>query len=336
MPYEISDASAGFSAREGWMDSKSRLKLRVTDVRCEAKDVLVVELADPESAELPRFTAGAHLEVYLPNGLVRHYSLCNDPDESHRYCLGIGLPRHSRGGSAYIHRNLRVGITLEVSEPRNNFPFVDGDEACTFIAGGIGITPIMAMIRTCIARRRPWQLYYCARSRQRAAFYEELLALAPGRCRFHFDDEQKQVFDVFEAIESLGLDTHLYTCGPAALMEAVEAETMERPPSNVHFEWFSTTAVEHGSQQAFTVVLRRSGKRIEVPPGVSILEALEKQGEGIPYSCREGLCATCRVDVLSGMPDHRDRVLTQAEKAAGDQILICVSRSLSPVLELDL
>ena len=319
------------------MAAPDRLSLKLTDVRSEARDVMVFELRDAGGAMLPPFTPGAHLEVYLPNGLVRHYSLCNDARERDRYCIGVGLARESRGGSKYLHQNLRLGATLNVSAPRNNFPLELAAEESIFIAGGIGITPIMAMIRACEAAHRPWTLHYCTRNRQRTAFYEELRDLAPQRLRFHFDDEQDgRLFDVCAAVRDLAATAHVYTCGPAPLMKAVEAATADRPQDRVHFEWFSASAVDHSADQPFTVVLRNSGTRYEVPPGRSILEVLEDHDAGVPYSCREGLCATCRTTVLSGECDHRDSVLSAAEKASNREMMICVSRARSAVLELDL
>jgi len=319
------------------MPVAATLQLVVTDVRSEARDVVVLELRDPQGAALPPFTPGAHLEVYLPNGLIRHYSLCNDPAETDRYCLGVGLAKDSRGGSRFMHQNLRVGAKLSTSAPRNNFPLELAAEEFVFIAGGIGITPILSMIRSSIAAHRPWRLFYCARNRQRAAFYEDLSILAPERVHFHFDDEQEgRLFDAASALRQASPAAHIYTCGPAPLMKAVEQAASQRPPDRVHFEWFSAAATETTADAAFTVVLRQSGTRYEVPPGRSILEVLEDHGAGVPYSCREGLCATCRTGVLAGEVDHRDTVLTAAEKAANRDMMICVSRAKSAVLELDL
>lgn len=319
------------------MAGADRLALKVTGVRCEARDVLMLELRDPKGGTLPAFTAGAHLEVYLPNGLIRHYSLCSDPRERDRYCIGVGLARDSRGGSKFMHESVRVGGTLNVSAPRNNFPLEPAAQEVVFVAGGIGITPMMAMIHACQAASKPWRLFYCARNRQRTAFYEDLQSLAPDRCHFHFDDEQRgRLFDVQTALSHVGEHTHLYTCGPGPLMQAVEAATAGHPADRVHFEWFTAAAVDSAADKPFTVVLRNSGTRYEVPPGKSILDVLEDNDAGVPYSCREGLCATCRTTVLAGEVDHRDKILSAAEKASNTEMMICVSRAKSDVLELDL
>ena len=318
------------------MTADQRLKLRVSAVRCEARDVLLIELRDPAGAQLPPFTAGAHLEITLAPQLVRHYSLCSDPAERDRYWLGIGLARDSRGGSKRIHDTVRVGSSLTVGLPRNNFPLDGSNDLAVFIAGGIGITPVMAMIRACAASGRPWRLYYCTRNRQRTAFYEDLRALPPERIHFHFDDEQPALFDAAARLAEVPAAGHIYCCGPAPLMNAVQAATAGRDPERVHFEWFTAAEVDNSADQPFEILLRNRGKRLNVPAGRSILEVLEDAGEGVPYSCREGLCATCRTPVLAGIPDHRDSVLSAAERAANDQVLICVSRAKTAVLELDL
>lgn len=319
------------------MATADRISLRVSDVRSEARDVMWFELRDPQGRELPPFTPGAHLELSLANGLIRHYSLCNDATERDRYCIAVGLARDSRGGSRHLHQSLRLGATVQVSAPRNHFPLELAAEGYVFIAGGIGITPIMAMVRHCLAAHRPFRVYYCARNRQRCAFYEELRAIAPGHVVFHFDDEQDgRLFDARAAVAAAGSSAHLYTCGPEPLMKAVEAAAARHPADRVHFEWFTAAATDVAGDRPFTVVLRQSGTRYEVPPGRSILEVLEDHDAGVPYSCREGLCATCRTSVLAGEVDHRDKVLSAAEKATHREMMICVSRAKSDVLELDL
>lgn len=319
------------------MADAERLELKVSAVRCEARDVLWLELRDPRGTDLPPFTAGAHLEFYLSNGLIRHYSLCNDPRERHRYCVGVGRAANSRGGSQYVHDHLRVGTKVVTSTPRNHFALDRAAPDLVFIAGGIGITPILAMIHACRAAGTPWRLFYCARNRQRMAFYEELCALDRSRCHFHLDDESGgRLFEVAQALSVAGAQTHLYTCGPTPLMKAVESATQAWSGDRAHFEWFTAAGVVATADQPFTIVLRQSGTRFEVPPGKSILDVLEDNDAGVPYSCREGLCATCRTTVLAGEVDHRDQVLTATEKAANREMMICVSRAKSAVLELDL
>ena len=308
----------------------------MSNVAAEAKDALVVELRDPSGAALPPFTPGAHIELHLSNGLIRHYSLCNDWRERDRYLVGIGLAAGSRGGSLHVHRTLRPGDIVEVTAPRNNFPLAEAAPRHDFLAGGIGITPILSMVRWCAAQRRDWHLWYLVRSRQRAAFLEDLGEFA-GNVTLHADDEAAALFDVTGTVAGLQADSQIYCCGPAPLMTAVETAAQSRPAAQTHFEWFTPrqpTAVD--ISENFTVVLARSGRRFLVPTGKSILEVLEANHLNVSFSCREGLCATCETPVLAGRPDHRDSVLTASEKAANNTMMICVSRALSDELTLDL
>jgi vanillate O-demethylase ferredoxin subunit len=313
------------------------LTVQVADVQAEARDVMTLELRAPGGGPLPPFEPGAHLDLHLPNGLVRQYSLTNDWRERDRYVIGVGRAADSRGGSSFIHGNVRTGAQLTVSAPRNNFALEPAAERFLFIAGGIGITPIMAMIRWCIANAKAWRLIYAARSRQRAAFYEELCALARSSAQFHFDDERGQVLDVAQAIAELSDGERIYCCGPAPLMDSVRALTEHLPAGTVRFEWFTTPDNdEPQDSSSFTVKLERSGVEFEIPEHKSILEVLEDHGFEIPFSCREGLCGTCVTNVCSGEPDHRDYVLSDEERASGKMMTICCSRSKSPVLSLDL
>ena len=316
----------------------SALELCITDFKSEAKDIVVLELQHPQKRPLSPFTAGSHLEVYLPNGCIRHYSLLNCPSETHRYVIAVGLVADGRGGSLNIHQTLRVGSVLKVSAPRNNFLLVDAPAYC-FIAGGIGITPILSMIRWCIAHGKKWRLFYSVRNKQRTGFYEELQQLADANVHFHFNDEHEgRHLDIHQVIASLSLDEHLYCCGPEALMQSVKNAAGHLPAQHVHFEWFSapssvSTAAQSGS---FTVKLKRANQEIQVMADQSILDALEEAGMDLPFSCRAGICRTCEVTVCSGTPEHLDMILSDEEKAADNTMLICVSRAQSSVIELDL
>jgi vanillate O-demethylase ferredoxin subunit len=316
--------------------SQQPLTLKIADLAAEAKDAMVIELRDPAGGALPPFTPGAHIELHLPDGLIRQYSLCNDARERDRYRVGVGLAKDSRGGSRQIHRLLRVGDTLPITPPRNNFPLAEAAPRHDFFAGGIGITPILSMVKWCEANGRPWHLHYLVRNRQRAAFLEELRPFG-SRLTLHADDEKGGLYDVPGAVAKVPRGSHIYCCGPAPLMLAVEAAASGRPSAEVHFEWF--TAREQAPpvrKEGFTVVLARTKKSFDVPPAKTILDVLEENGIDLPFSCREGLCATCETPVLAGLPDHRDSVLTESEKKANKTIMICISRSLSDTLELDL
>lgn len=319
------------------MTAAQLMTVQVADVRAEACDVMTLELRAIGAEQLPAFDPGSHIDVHLPNGLLRHYSLTNDWRDKDRYVIGVGRAADSRGGSAYVHSSIRAGMQLKISAPKNNFPIDPAGERFLFIAGGIGITPIMAMIRWCVAEGKPWRLIYAARSRQRAAFYEQLCALATSEAQFHFDDESGQVLDVAQAIASWTEGERIYCCGPTPLMDAVKIATEHLPSGTVRFEFF--TAPEPDPDQtsdSFTVSLQRSGAEFVIPADKSILEVLEENGFEVPFSCREGLCGTCVTPVYAGEPDHRDYVLTDEERASGKLMTICCSRSKTSSLTLDL
>jgi tetrachlorobenzoquinone reductase len=319
------------------MTHDATFTVQVSDVRAEALDVMSLELRAVGGGQLPPFEPGAHLDVHLPNGLVRQYSLTNDCRERDRYMIGVARVADSRGGSSFVHSSIRAGAQVTVGGPINNFALDPRAERFLFIAGGIGVTPIMSMIRWCVANAKPWRLIYAARSRQRAAFYDQLYALAESNAQFHFDDERGQVLDVAEALAGWNEGEWIYCCGPAPLMDSVKALTEHLPPGTVRFEWFSTPDDrEPQESNAFKVRLERTGVEFDVPEHKSILEVLEENGIEHPFSCREGLCGTCVTDVCSGELDHRDYVLTDEERASGKLMTICCSRSKSRLLVLDL
>ncbi|HEX5236992.1 MAG TPA: PDR/VanB family oxidoreductase [Sphingomicrobium sp.] len=317
--------------------SNTTFQVQVADVRAEALDVMKLELRAIGGAQLPPFEPGAHLDLHLPNGLTRQYSLTNDWRERDRYVVAVARVADSRGGSSFVHSGVRSGAQLSISAPLNTFALDPRAERFLFIAGGIGVTPIMSMIRWCAVNSKPWRLIYAARSRQRAAFYEELCGLARDTAQFHFDDECGQVLDVAHAIAGRQGSEWIYCCGPAPLMDSVKALTEHLPSGTVRFEWFTTPETgEPQESNVFKVRLERSGVEFDVPENKSILEVLEENGIEHPFSCREGLCGTCLTNVLCGEPDHRDYVLTDEERVSGKLMTICCSRSKSPQLVLDL
>jgi ferredoxin-NADP reductase len=327
------------------------LALRVADVVAEAKDIVAIELRGVGDAPLPAFMPGAHLEFTLPNGCVRHYSLINDNRERDRYVVAVLRVPDSRGGSLFMHRNIAVGDELSVSM-HNNFELDPHAGAYVFIAGGIGVTPIIAMVRWCVAHERPWRLFYTTRNRARTAFYETLRQLDAGRITWHFDEESNgQYLDVGTLLDTVTDGEQVYCCGPRPLMNAVRAAAAERSNRVVKFESFvapgselagnaggaeSSATAQHPADQAFQIVLQRSGITLDVPVDKSVLEVLEDNGFSVPFSCREGQCGTCTQRVLAGVPDHRDYVLSDAERTANDCMQVCVSRALTPTLTLDL
>ncbi|WLH65169.1 PDR/VanB family oxidoreductase [Pseudomonas sp. FP2300] len=315
--------------------SSEFLDLKVASIVAEAKDIIVIELVDPQGQSLPPFEPGAHLELHLPNGLVRHYSLCGDSQDRKHYHVGIGLARESRGGSRFLHGSIAVGSVLRSRPPRNNFPLSDSASHYVFIAGGIGITPILSMIRWCESNNKKWELYYLVRNRQRAAFYETLQSLPGKNVHNHFDDEAGRHFDIQSCISSLESNSHLYCCGPAPLMSGVEASAAQRPDISAHFEWFNAQEIDSSEDKGFRLIARSSGLELDVPADRSILDVLEANGVNVPFACREGICGACETDVVCGDPEHRDLVLTNEEKLSGKRMMICVSRSRTPTLELN-
>ncbi|RQR27759.1 oxidoreductase [Burkholderia sp. Bp9143] len=328
------------------MKKDESMMLVVTGYRAEALDVASFELRDPNGKDLPQFSPGAHLEITLPQyegtpgTLIRHYSLCNDPSERHRYVVAVGRAANSRGGSLAMHEHVRVGSNLRASSPRNNFPLVGDARHYRFIAGGIGITPILSMIRWCQSYQKSWSLLYCTRGRTRTAFYETLKEFGDS-VRFHFDDESGgSLSDLVRELADGGAGEHVYCCGPSGLMHAVEQACADRCPESVHFEWFATTdrsTSERASDEAaFDIVLQSTGQRLHVEPGTSILETLERQGMSVPFACREGLCRTCETPLCGGEADHRDYVLSEEERRTQSSVMICVSRARSSTLTLGL
>ncbi len=321
----------------------STLDLRVRALTWEAEAVLGIELVPTtDGATLPAFTAGAHIDLHLPTGTgdcVRSYSLMNDPAERHRYCIGVNRDAASTGGSAWIHSQLRPGQVLQVSAPRNNFPLDNSAAPAVFIAGGIGITPMLSMIRTAVAQdTRPWTLHYAARNRAAMAFVPELQALARrdgATLHLHLDDEAGQVLDMAGLIAALPAGAHVYACGPRPMLQAFEQTTAGLPAERVHLEYFGAREAP-ATAGGFTVRLHRAGRDVSVAPGQTILDALLATGLEPLYSCQEGYCGTCEVAVLSGVPEHRDAVLDDAEKASNRRMMICCSGSRTPVIEIDL
>jgi vanillate O-demethylase ferredoxin subunit len=314
------------------------LSLQLRAIRYQAEGIHTFEFARPDGGELPPFTPGAHIDLYLANGLVRSYSLCNSSHEQHRYVVGINRDRASRGGSAFLHEKLRVGDVLTIGAPRNNFALNEEADHTVLIAGGIGITPLWCMVQRLESLGKSWELHYCARSGGNAAFLQELLAVesaTEGRLHLHFDDQmQGQLLDLKRIAAAAPRACHFYCCGPVAMLEAFERATQHLAPAQIHVEYFA--AKEAPSKTGgFNVKLARSGKVLQVPQGKSILDVMLEAGLEVPYSCLEGVCATCETRVLDGVPDHRDLVLTKEEQDSNRVIMVCCSGSKSATLVLD-
>lgn len=323
--------------------AEALLEAQVHALRLEARDVISVELQPAQAgAQLPAFEPGSHIDLHLSNGLVRSYSLLNSAKDSSRYVLGVLHSRDSRGGSRHVHEQLRLGARLPISAPRNNFKLVENAEHSVLVAGGIGVTPLLAMFRRLAELGRPAQFIYSARSRQDAAFLAELQRLAvqqPGlRLHCHFDDENGGPPDLRRMLAEFGADTHFYCCGPAPMLAAFEGACVALGHFHRHVERFAPKKQAASAPNGACVVeLRRSRRQITVPEGMSVLDALLAAGVQAEHSCREGMCGACETKVVTGDVEHRDSILTEKEQRANKSMMVCVSRPRSGgTLVLDL
>lgn len=315
------------------------LELRINSIIREAEGVHSVELRAMDNSILPPFTAGSHIDLHLSPGLTRSYSLSNDPQERNRYVVSVQRSPSSRGGSMHVHEQLRVSDRLKISPPRNHFELDESAEHTVLIAGGIGITPLMAMIYRMERLGMRWELFFTARTRALAAFVVELQQFEnrlPGRVHFHFNAEKNAGQLNLEAIVAAAPDTaHIYCCGPQPMLTGFEKATVSIPKSRIHIERFAgngTPVIEGG----FEVRLNRSNRAFKVERGSTILDTLLASGVDIPHSCKQGICGSCKVRVLEGLPDHRDQILTPEERSRNDRMLVCCSGSKTPSIVLDL
>lgn len=318
--------------------ASNTLQVFVHTLRHEAQGIISIELRATEPQDLPAFEAGSHIDLHLPNGLVRSYSLLNDCRERHRYVLGVLKDANSRGGSKAVHEQLRVGMRIEISLPRNNFPLHEEAKHSVLVAGGIGVTPILCMARRLHAAGHSFEVLYFARSRQHAAFLDDLQALG-APLHLHFDDEKGGPPDLKALLAARGsASAHHYACGPAVMLDAFENACASLGYANAHIERFSAVEVAAASDalQSYTVELKRSGKVIEITPAISLLAALQAAHVDVQTSCEEGICGSCETRVLAGTPDHRDSVLSPAEQATNQMMMVCVSGCKSERLVLDL
>ncbi len=309
------------------------MELLIRSITWEGEGICSFELVAPQGVTLPEHAAGAHVDLHLPGGLVRQYSLTNAWD-GRRLVVAVGRDRTSRGGSRWLLDVARPGMRLEVSAPRNSFPLHDDASFTALFAGGIGITPILAMARWLTLVGRPWSLFYAVRDRTVAAFADELAALG-GDVRLHIDAEAGGPPDIAIAMAAVPAGAHLYCCGPEPMIRAFLDAAADRPAEQVHVEHFGAIA-PRADDGALLVELARSGRSIAVTPDQTILDAVLAAGIHVPASCRNGVCGTCETVVLAGEPDHRDLILSDAEKAAGRTMLICCSRAKGQRLTLDL
>jgi len=320
--------------------SVETLKVRVARKRDEADGICSLELLPEQGGVLPAFTAGAHIDVHLSNGLVRQYSLCNPPSDKQRYQIAVLRDPVSRGGSQAVHDLVKEGQVLEISAPKNHFPLAADGRQHLLLAGGIGVTPLMAMAEQLSADGADFALHYFARSASKAAFVDRFVASAfASRVHTHWDDApQDPPWSLATLIGKPQAGQHLYVCGPKGFMDAVlaAARAQSWTEDQLHCEFFGGQVVHDASDAAFTVKLASSGLEIQVGPEQTVVQALHKAGVDVPIACEQGVCGTCLTRVLSGVPDHKDLYLTPEEQAANDQFTPCCSRAKTTMLVLDL
>jgi len=322
------------------MSSAQTLQVRVARKAMEAQDIVTLELVAVDGSALPAFGAGAHVDVQLPGGVTRQYSLCNDPQETHRYLIGVLRDPASRGGSQAVHELVQEGDVLQISAPKNHFPLAHDAQRSLLLGGGIGITPILCMAERLANTGAAFEMHYATRSPERTAFRERIAASNfADKVAFHFDDgAAAQKLDLAALLAQPQAGTHLYVCGPKGFMDAVLNTAREKgwPEEQLHYEFFGAEVAKSDSDASFEIKLASSGRIVMVPKDKTVTQALADAGVEIMMSCEQGVCGTCLTRVLEGVPDHKDSYLTPEEQAANDQFLPCCSRAKTPQLVLDL
>lgn len=314
--------------------SEQLIDVCVADVREVAKDTKIYELRRRDGKPLPAAEPGAHIDVLLPNGKQRQYSLTACEPSPERYLIGVKRDPASRGGSSYMHDEVKAGQTFKIRPPTNHFPLVENAPHVVLIAGGIGVTPIYCMVQRLASLGRSFELHYSCRSRADMAFREELQKFE--QAHLHFDDESGGKFlDIPAIVAATPKDAHLYCCGPLPMLKGFEAATAEWPRAQIHVEYFAPKQ-EPSKTGGFVVELAKSGQEFVIPEGKTILQVLLDAGLYVDYSCELGICGLCQTPLLSGTPEHRDAFLTDEQKAANDTVMICCAGSKSDRLVLDL
>lgn len=314
------------------------LNVRVQQRQLAAPDILLLTLESLDGSPLPAFDAGAHIDLELPNGIVRQYSLCSSPYELSRYALGILLEPESRGGSRSAHQDIKEGDIVRISQPRNLFALVPSKHAM-LMAGGIGVTPMLAMVDHLHAEGASFELHYCVRTLQRAAFLTEMCASPyADKITVHFEDQPETALDVGALFATPDPGTHIYICGPGGFIDYVvgSAEKNGWASSNIHLERFNSSPIDHSGDKAFDIIIADTGATLTVEADETAIAAMARHGLSIPVSCEQGICGTCLLSVIDGTPDHRDMYLSDQERAANDSFLPCCSRAHTSSLTIQL
>ena len=317
----------------------NKFKVIIKKLIWETPDILRLTLVDPNNAQLPQWNAGAHIDIHLENNLIRQYSLSNDPANSDHYEIAVLKEKDGRGGSQFIHDTFSEGLEIEISKPQNHFQLAPEADFHIFLAGGIGITPIMAMIAELENQKKNYVLHYCTRTIENTAFHDRLsVNQNSGKIYLHHDNGNPKLgFNFKDYLKNYKKGTSLYYCGPPSFMDAIKLSTKDWPPSAVHCEYFSSPDNNldiRDKKKAFKIKIASTGKVFTVPPESTIVEILRKNNFLIDTSCEDGFCGTCMTRYIEGEPEHRDSVLDDEDRK--QFVLICCAGSKTPTLVLDL
>jgi tetrachlorobenzoquinone reductase len=331
------DTATAQATAAGPTAARGLIEARLSKIEDVARDTKLYTFERVDGGKLPPYKPGAHIDLHLPNGLLRQFSLTVPAADPSSYTVGVKRDENSRGGSRYIIDEMKVGDQIKISAPRNNFPLVENAEHVVLVAGGIGITPIWCMAQELAALGRSWKLYYACRSRADMAFVEALEKLDAKFRHLHFDDQAGGVLDIATAIAEAPANAHFYCCGPNPMLKAFEAAAASRPKANVHVEYF-TPKDEAAAKPTggFWVELAKSGEEYFIPEGKKVLEVLFDAGVDVDYSCELGICGACETRVISGIPIHHDSVLSEEEQATNEKVMICCCGCATERLVLDM
>lgn len=311
------------------------IDMRLTAIFYGGDGTNLFEFRTLDGQDVPPFSAGAHVDVNLPNGTIRQYSIASSQTDRLRYLLGVKLEENGRGGSRFLHEEVRVGSVLKIGLPRNNFPLNENAASSVFIAGGIGITPMLCMVDRLRTLGKNFKLHYAVRVRNEALLAQ--IDEADDRIHLHVDSEENgRLLDIAAIVAAAAPDDELYCCGPTPMLVAFEAACASRSPQRVHLERFSAPDNMAATSGTYIVELAKAKRSITVQPGQTLLQALQDAGLKIKVSCEQGICGTCETRVIAGTPDHRDMILSDEEKASNETMMVCCSGSLTPTLVLDL
>ena len=311
------------------------IEMRLTAIIYGGEGTNLFEFRTLDGSEVPPFTAGAHVDVNLPNGTIRQYSIASPQTDRTRYLLGVKLEENGRGGSRFLHEQVRAGHVLKIGLPRNHFPLNEQAATSVLIAGGIGVTPMLCMTDRLRSLGQTFRLHYAVRTRGEALLAQ--IDEDDERVHLHVDaDQDGRLLDIAAIVAAAPADAELYCCGPAPMLDAFEQACAGRPSAHVHIERFSAADNVAAAEGGYTVELAKSKRTITVQAGQTLLQALQAAGLTIKVSCEQGICGTCETRVLSGTPDHRDMILADEEKASNETMMVCCSGSRSPTLVLDL